>query len=448
MKNTLIKFVPLTMLAIFIIILPGCKDGFWTKERIDPPCPEVSVIAPTAASFGTKVTIRGSLFQANIPGLYEVRIGNELVDSLEIPDENTMTFRVPKGIESGAVTVHLKGACDAKVKPAFTYLLTATNVVRFAGMFGQVGSVACPSCLNTPSGIEVDGAGNVWVADKLNHVVRRYNKDNPSGDFSLIGTFKSPGCDNNEVSIGVPAHFNQPIDIAVNSAGDLFISEEMNPTIKRRISAGNVFPYAGKCDISNFDEGDCISGTLGTPYRIAQDGFVTYIADSGKIRTVDATVNPTCPTIRNFINNQSPSLTYAFGIEFSKSLLPDFGPIFVTDISKQTIKSVSLTGVVKDISTTGEAFNKPSSLVLDNQGNIFVADEGKHQILVVYPGGKTVILAGTGNAGIGIDGVTDNVPGLEARFNTPTGIAIDPKNNKILYVSDSQNHVIRKITIE
>jgi DNA-binding beta-propeller fold protein YncE len=419
----------------------GCKDGFWTKDRYDPDCPQVESIAPLAAPAGALVTIVGANFEANLPALYEVLIGNETVDSLEVLNERTMTFRVPKGIASGALTLRLAGAggCEADAKPTFTYLLTATNVSRFAGNFGQPGSAACPSCLHTPTGIEVDGAGNVWVADKGNHVVRQIS---PSGNLNTIGSFRQPECENTEVPVGTAPHFNWPIDIGISAGGDIFIAEESNFTIRRRVSAGNVFPFAGRCSDSDFIDGNCNVARLATPYRIAQDGNVTYIADSGKIRKADGSANVTCPTLSTLVESGSGELSYAYGIEVSRAL-PGLGPIFVTDITERNIKSVTQAGVVTDIATTGESFNEPRALTIDGQGNIFVADEAKNQILVVYPGGRVAVLAGTG-----IVGISDNVTGLEAQFNAPVGVAVDPKNNKVLYVSDSKNHVVRKITLE
>jgi hypothetical protein len=439
MKIAQVLYRTALTLATICVFNLGCKDGFWTKDRIDPPCPEVTVISPTAAPFGAVVTIRGTEFIANTPTLYEVRIGNVLVDSLEIPDGNSMTFKVPKGIGSGAVSVQLVGACDAAIKPAFTYLLTATNVSKFAGTFGQIGSAACPGCLNTPSGIEVDGAGNVWVADKYNQVVRQIS---PSGNLSTIGAFKQPGCENVAVPSGTTAHFNWPVDIAVNAGGDVIIAEEVNCTLRKRTTAGVVLPFAGKCGDSDFTDGNCSVSKLVGPSHVAQDGAVTYIADSGRIRKVDASADANCPVISPLVG-QGFGLTNAYGIEFSKALMPGLGPIFVTDKSELKIKAVSLSGNVTDIVTSGEGFNIPAALAMDSRGNIFVADEGRNQILVVYPGGLTVVLAGKI-----APGVSDNVSGLDAQFMAPTGIAIDPKNNKILYVSDTKSHVIRKITVE
>jgi DNA-binding beta-propeller fold protein YncE len=431
----------ISLSVLLCATLAGCKDGFWTKDRYDPSCPQVESVAPLAAPAGALVTITGAGFEANLPALYEVLIGNETVDSLQVLNGSTMTFRVPKGIGSGALTVRLagSGSCEAALKPTFTYLLTATNVSRFAGNFGQPGAASCPSCLNTPNGIKVDGAGNVWVADKGNHVVRQIS---PSGGLNTIGSFGQPGCENTEVPSGTNPRFNWPIDIGISANGDVFIAEESSFTIRRRVSAGNVFPFAGKCSDSDFIDGNCNVARLATPYRIAQDGNVTYIADSGKIRKADGSANVTCPALSTLVESGSGGLSYAFGIEVSRAI-PNLGPIFVTDIGTGKIKAVTQAGVVSDIATTGETFNEPRALAIDSQGNIFVADEARNQILVVYPGGRVAVLAGTG-----IEGISDNVPGLVAQFKAPLGIAVDPKNDKILYVSDSKNHVVRKITLE
>ena len=83
---------------------------------------------------------------------------------------------------------------------------------------------------------------------------------------------------------------------------------------------------------------------------------------------------------------------------------------------------------------------KPVALAKDNKGNIFIVDS--HRIFVIYPNGELTILAGTGTPGY-----VENVPGLQAQFDTPLGIALN-ETLKVIYVSDSKNHVVRTIKIE
>ena len=92
----------------------------------------------------------------------------------------------------------------------------------------------------------------------------------------------------------------------------------------------------------------------------------------------------------------------------------------------------------------GEAqFNKPSDIVMDTAGNLYVAEIFNHRIRKITPQGEVSTFAGSGEAGEEAGGYADG-PGSLARFNAPVGIAIDAKGN--LYVADALNHRIRKIT--
>jgi len=138
--------------------------------------------------------------------------------------------------------------------------------------------------------------------------------------------------------------------------------------------------------------------------------------------------------------------TYPTGVALAPS-----GPIYVADSSVHVIRAVTLAGVVTTLAgTAGQAgstdatgaaarFNEPSGVAVDASGNVYVTDTLNHTIRKITSAGVVTTLAGTA----GQIGSTDGT-GAAARFNGPTGVAVDASGN--VYVADNGNSTIRKIT--
>lgn len=127
------------------------------------------------------------------------------------------------------------------------------------------------------------------------------------------------------------------------------------------------------------------------------------------------------------------------------------GDLLITDSKNHTIRRLDSTGYLSTLAGTGSegfkdglgttaAFNWPADIVEDAEGNLYVSDRFNHAIRKITPQGEVSTLAGNGEMGY------DDAKGTQARFNEPMGLALGPDN--VLYVADSQNHVIRKIILE
>ena len=165
--------------------------------------------------------------------------------------------------------------------------------------------------------------------------------------------------------------------------------------------------------------------------KINLDGTITTIAGSGSIGYIDST-------------GTNASFNFPSGITIDAS-----GNLFIADTNNDKIRKITPNGTVTTYAGSGitgshdgpastAMFYRPSSLVFDTTGNLYVTDAGNNTIRKITPDGNVSTFAGSGNKGFA------NGQDTAASFNNPNGIAIDAQGN--LYIGDANNHAIRKIT--
>jgi len=274
-----------------------------------------------------------------------------------------------------------------------------------AASTGSADGVGAAARFYFPTGVAVNAAGDVFVADTDNDTIRKVT---PAGVVTtLAGTAGSFGSAD---GTGAAASFHYPTGVAVNAAGDVFVADNFNNTIRKVTPAGVVTTYAG-------NSGPCRSDGTGT------DGT---------------------GTAASFCGPQSVALDGA-------------GNVFVAD--GYVIRKITPAGEVTtlagstslfgNVDGTGAAasFCLPYGVAADDGGNVFVADTIDNTIRKITPAGVVTTLAGsvvTVPAGLmGQAGSADGT-GTSAKFNNPMGLAVDGSGN--IFVADTFNNTIRKIT--
>jgi len=316
-----------------------------------------------------------------------------------------------------------------------------------------------------PSGITIDAAGNLYVADTWNHSIRRVT---PNGEVStLAGDAEHDFADGE----GSSARFNYPHGIAIDATGNLYVADYGNNRIRKVTPAGEVSTLAGGGD-SGFADGQGENARFDAPSGIAID--VTgnlYVADNNNNHIRKVTPKGEVSTLaggrRGFADGQGSEARFRNpdGIVVDAT-----GNLYVADQKNNRIRkieiclslatcvshpSLSKAGIPNEIVTVstlaggneqggfadgqGSAarFFEPIGIAVDTVGNLYVADERNNRIRIVTPSGEVSTLAG------GEEGFADG-QGSTARFNRPSGIAIDAVGN--LYVTDYYNDRIRKVT--
>ncbi|HEV2455051.1 MAG TPA: NHL repeat-containing protein [Verrucomicrobiae bacterium] len=276
-------------------------------------------------------------------------------------------------------------------------ILPSGQVAAVAGKLGVPGSadgLAGQARFCRPSGIAIDTAGNVFVADTCNNTIRRITLDGMV--TTVAGLAGAVGSTDGK---GIYARFNCPISVAVDRLDNVFVADLYNNTIRKVTSNGDVTTLAGQPDSPGSVDGWGSAALFNFPIGVAVDGFDNvYVADlmNNAIRRI---------TITGRVTTLAGFMSYIGG------------------------NADGVGGAAR--------FRHPSGIVLDSAGNIYVADSGNQTIRRITPNGAVTTVAGlAGNPGF-IDGI-----GSDARFWHPASLALDRLGT--LYVTDVNNAAIRK----
>jgi hypothetical protein len=324
-----------------------------------------------------------------------------------------------------------------------------TTLAGTAGSSGSADGVGAAARFCQPEGVAVDGTGNVFVADTYNHAIRKITPDGVV--TTLAGT---PGSSGSADGTASAARFSYPSGVAVDGAGNVFVADSSNNTIREITPEGVVITLAGTAGSSGSADGvrDAARFWHQSGLAVDETGNV-FVADSGNstIRkiTPDGLVTTLAGTAFLYGSADGTGSAARFNNPWGVAV-DGAGNVFVADWGNDTIRKITPDGVVSTLAglagTSGSldgmgaaaSFNGPRGVAVDGAGNVFVADSGNNTIRKITPAGMVATFAGTA----GLSGSTDGT-GAAASFNFPTGVAVDGAGD--VFVADSYNCTIRKI---
>jgi len=248
----------------------------------------------------------------------------------------------------------------------------------------------------------------------------------PANTYGTVTTFagSATGASGTTNGTGTAAKFNGPLGVTEDASGNLYVTDGNNGTVRKITPAGVV---------SNFATG------FTTPEGIAIDASGNiYVSDygTGVVKKI---------TSAGAVSTFATGLTGPAGLCFDSS-----GNLFVADQDANQVKKITSAGVVSVYAGSGTAgstnsanvltarFNSPLDVQVDAAGNVFVADYGNNEIREISTSTGVTTFAGSTTSG------RTNATGTAARFNGPTGIAMDGAGN--FYIADYTNNEIRQIT--
>jgi sugar lactone lactonase YvrE len=325
-----------------------------------------------------------------------------------------------------------------------------TTLAGTAGSSGSADGTGAAARFNQPRGVAVDGSGNVFVADSYNNAIRKIT---PNGVVTtLAGTAGSYGSAD---GTGATARFNNPSGVAVDGAGNVFVTDYNNTTIRKITPTGVVTTLAGSAGLSGSADGTGAAARFSDPEGVAVDGSGNVLVadwENNTIRKITPTgvVTTLAGTAGSYGSADGTGAAARF-LGPSGAAVDTAGNVFVADSDNNTIRKITPTGVVTtpagtagsygSADGTGAAarFDWPSGVAVDGAGNLFVADASNDTIRKITSSGVVTTLAGSA----GYSGSADGT-GAAARFNGPNDVAVDGAGN--VFVADSNNNTIRKIT--
>jgi sugar lactone lactonase YvrE len=303
----------------------------------------------------------------------------------------------------------------------------------------------------SPVGLTIDGAGNLYVADAGANTICKVN---PAGQVTtLAGSAGSVGSQDGATS---DARFNQPGALSADSAGNLYVADTGNATIRKISPAGVVTTVAGSASNRGNRDGLGSAAWFNSPAGIAVGASgILYVAD-----TLNATIRGIAPdgTVSTLagmpgVSGDADGTGTAARFNHPAGIATDNRQIYVVDTYNSTVRRITLGGMVTTVAGsagisgsndgTGSyaLFNQPAGVAVDpasNAASFYVSDTGNGTIRLVTANGGVATLAGfAGIAGLG-DGTGPN-----ALFNQPRGLVVDARRN--LWVADSANGAIRKV---
>jgi len=339
-----------------------------------------------------------------------------------------------------------------KVTPGGVIFTVAGNGTQ--GYSGD-GGPATSAQLNYPSGVAVDTAGNLFVADSYNHCVRKVTTGGVISTVAGNGTGGFGG----DGGLATSAQLNAPSDVAVSAAGNLFIADRNNNRI-RKVTPGGVISTVAGTGAQGFsaDGGPAISTELNAPLGVAADTAGNlFIADYGNNRVRKVTLSGVINTvagngIRGFSGDGGPATSAQLNAPLGVAV-DTAGNLFIADYGDNRVRKVTSSGVISTVAgneirgfsgdggpATSARLSYPYGVAVDTAGNLFIADTYNHCVRKVTPGGVISTVAGNGTQGYSGDGG----PAKAAQLRIPQGVAVDTAD--ILFIADTGNNRVRKVT--
>jgi sugar lactone lactonase YvrE len=315
------------------------------------------------------------------------------------------------------------------------------------------GVPAIGAFLAGPLGVVVDQSGVIYFTEESSRV-RRVGTD---GIIITIAGGKGVGY-SGDGGPAVAATLNQPSGIALDSAGNLYISDTQNNRIRRVTPDGIIRTIAGT-GVANFtgDGGHASLATLNEPAGIALDGSGNvYIADSLNFRVRRVDPAGTISTYAGngnlgFTGDGGPARDAVLGLSYSSGVLVDpSGNVYVCDAGNNRVRKIAPNDIITTVAggaargfagDGGPAtqallnFAGFGALALDGAGNLYIADSGNLRVRKVDSSGTITTFAGNGT--FAANGSGDGGPAVSASFASPRGLAFDAKGN--LYIVDGAN---------
>ena len=320
-----------------------------------------ATVASLSAPYGIAADGSGSLFIADYhnqrirkvssSGIISTVAGNgSLGFSGDGGPATAASLKVPLGVAvDGSGNLFIADQVNSRIRKVSSSGIISTVAGNGSFSYSGDGGPATAAGLNQPDGVAVDGSGNLYIVDLGNYVIRKVS---PSGIISTVagnGSMDSSG----DGGAATAASFMEPVSVAIDGSGNLFIADKLNSRIRKVSSSGIISTVAGNGSFSySGDGGPATAASLYFPYSVIVDGG---------------------------------------------------GNLFIADEDNSRIRKVSPSGIISTVAGNGSSgysgdggpataasLNVPSGVAVSSGGNLFIADGGNEVVRKISPIAESV----------------------------------------------------------
>jgi sugar lactone lactonase YvrE len=405
---------------------------------------------------GAEVVVDGRNFTSES----KLTLGDAEVVDYQVVSARRIVFRVPPQRATGGRTLsvvtrggvaqavfHIRGKSLAEAGVGEVVTIVGGGLAYL----GDGGSAVGPAVGLSASDVTLDSAGNVYIADELNHRVRRL--DPTTGVITSVAGNGSPEF-SGDGGPGTSAGLREPRGVAVDSTGNVFIADTINYRI-RRVDAvtGIITTVAGNGQEggSTVDGGHSLAVAL-RPQGVSVDALGNlFVLESARVLRVDAitSIVTTVAGVNSATYNGDGIPATSAGVNPTGLAVDSAGNLYISDGTNHRVRRVDVqTNIITTVAGGGDrgdggpavaaALAYPSHVAVDGEGHLYVTENSRVRRIDANTGIITTI-AGTANAGFS----GDLGDARESRLSAPGSVVISGSGD--LHIADTGNHRLRRV---
>ncbi len=306
------------------------------------------------------------------------------------------------------------------------------------------GVPATEARLFNPHAVALDSAGNAYVTEASNNRVRRIDT---SGSITTIAGTGEQGYAG-DGGPATQAEFDSPRGIGVNWLGEIFVADFGNDVVRKIDVLGRISTISTSRPLFNPDG---LALDLFGNIVVAESHVRNHLVRRIDVRGNLSTIAGVAGQRGSFEGGSSAAKARLY---YPRAVAADpAGNVYVADSFNQRVRKIDPTGTIRTIAGTGERgyagdggpaidaqLASPNGLLVDAEGNVYISDSGNYRIRKVDSSGMIETIAGTGEPG----NFGNGGPAVEARLRFPRNLAMDSSGN--LFIADTGNHTVRRIS--